>query len=621
MFEFLNKTAAKTKAADAIAKELHQENQNYRKGEAQITDAQYDQSIEVLRQLDPEHPYLHLVESEVLSDNTIKHSTPMLSTNKAYTEEEIQDWISKVRKAAYEAGVIPTVKAMAKLDGVACKRFSDNTLATRGDGTVGNVVSSLLDAGLTIVGEPVGECVGELVMPKEYFNEHLKGKYANPRNFVAGAVNADKLNPYAEAALRNGGIHFVLFKDMPSMTLSMDEFTTNHLEIEEQLREQCPYPIDGVVYEINELEIREILGSTSHHHNWQVAKKQMATGEIATVSEVTWTVGRTGVIFPTVLLQDPVSLSDTMVSRASGKHAGYILSRKIGANALIKLAKSGEIIPDIKEVIEPSTKVVVPTNCPCCQTLAVMREDQLYCVNDQCSEKLESLIIHHFKTIKALFFGRKTVSKLVAGGFDSIVKVYEMSLEDYQSCGLGDGEAAKLINSIAKVKDADMPDYLLTASLGISNFGRGSSQKILAHYSINELKALNAEHFLAIEAFGDITSNAITEQLKQSETLDYLLNYGFRIVHTKDELAKRDAIVASSDSDLAGMRVVFTGTCTLSRDEMNQYAQSLGCIPQKSVNNDTNYLVCGLNVGATKMAAAEKKGAKVITEDEFRAMA
>lgn len=152
MFSFLNPTAAKSAVADQLATELHQQNQQYRKGEESIPDSLYDQKVESLRAIEPDHPYLHIVEGEALSGNTVKHDVPMLSTQKAYESGEVKTWLSKVRKAAYEAGIQPSIKAMAKLDGVACKKFADGTLATRGSGLVGNVVTHLLDAGLKIIG-------------------------------------------------------------------------------------------------------------------------------------------------------------------------------------------------------------------------------------------------------------------------------------------------------------------------------------------------------------------------------------------------------------------------------------------------------------------------------------
>lgn len=621
MFSFLNKQTASKATADAIAKELHQHNQTYRSGEATLSDSEYDAKVDTLRQIEPQHPYLHMVEAETLGSKTIKHDKPMLSTQKAYTETEIHKWLDAVRKAASAAGIKPTIRATAKLDGIACKylELPSVELSTRGDGLVGNQITKLLNAGLTIVGKPQHEAVGEIVMPQSYFDQHLKADFSHPRNFVAGVVNADTLNPSAITALQDGAIHFVLFKDMPSHQMPIDDFEQQHEIIEVALRDS-EYPIDGVVYEVIETEIHQIMGSTSHHNNWVMAKKQKAEEKQTTVLDVQWSVGRSGVISPVVHVE-PVLLSGAMTAKVTGHHAGNILNKGIGKGAVVSLFRAGEVIPFLSKVNAVSDTVSIPTCCPSCGGQVEMKGDQLYCAYPKnCVEQKESTIIYHFSMVGALLFGKKTVQKIVANGFDSIESVYGMSQQDFTGCGLGEGQASNLLSEISRVKSDELNDFKLAASLGISNFGRGSAKKVLAHYRIEELAGLTADQFQAVEGFGELTSISITNRLQSENTLPFLLMQGFNLIHTQDELAEREQRQQSSDSVVSGKNVVFTGTCSMGRGDMENWALSLGCTPQKSVNGQTDYLICGEKVGQSKMDKARAKGVSVLTESEFRAL-
>ncbi len=155
----------------------------------------------------------------------------------------------------------------------------------------------------------------------------------------------------------------------------------------------------------------------------------------------------------------------------------------------------------------------------------------------------------------------------------------------------------------------------------MSDLGRGSSKKLLAHWRLQELSSINQAEIEGVYGFGEIVAAKITAALHDNQTFEFLLQNFSKLVHTQDELARQESVRASSDSSMAGKKVVFTGKCTQSRSDMNAYAESLGCIAQKSVTTDTDYLVCGENVGQSKLTNAEKKGVKVISEAEFRAKA
>ncbi|MDF9399077.1 BRCT domain-containing protein [Vibrio sp. 1180_3] len=621
MFNFLSQENLKKLAADTLAKELHLRNEEYRKGLPTINDAQYDEKLEQLRAIDANHPFLHQVEAEAVSGKIYKHQSPMLSTNKSYKAEDVANWLKKVGEAAKQCGIPdPIIRSTSKLDGVACKYLPEPLLATRGDGAVGTDITTLLSKGLRIIGDESTEAVGEIVMPQAYFDEHLSEDFSNPRNVIAGIVNANDHSEAALKALNEGAVQLVLYRDMKAIEMPLTAFSKQHKEVELELR-NCEYPIDGVVFEVVSPEIKKLMGSNSHHHNWQIAAKQNEEAVQTTVVAVTYGVGRSGVITPTVHVE-PVNLSGAMTSKATGHHVGNILAKKVGVGAVVTLYRAGLVIPYLHEVIVPATYIDIPAVCPCCDGVVKLDGDQLFCINDDCIGRAESRIIHFFSTIKALLFGRKTVQKLVDNGYDSIEKVMKITHHQLVGCGLGDGQAANLIAEIDRVSSEPLNDYLLVGALGISNLGRGSAKKLLAEHSISALPTISSDQLIQIEGFGSLTSVSVADKLANSDTLKFLLNEcRFNLVHTKEEIIKQKMVTASSTSSLAGKNVVFTGTCSMSRSQMNQYAESLGCVPQKSVNGETDYLVCGEKVGNSKIQAAQKKGAKVISEAEFKALA
>ena len=192
---------------DELVAFLTQANEAYRSGEPLITDATYDQVyLQELRLRDPDHPYLNAVEPELdvggTSNKKIRHTSPMLSTDKAYTQEEITAFVTRVVKFAEKLGIEESAlqfRITPKLDGMAAN-YSENTLATRGNGQLGNDITRNLQRGLvTVGGENTG--VGEIVISNSYFSENLSDQFSHPRNFVTGLIGADNLSKEAVEAM------------------------------------------------------------------------------------------------------------------------------------------------------------------------------------------------------------------------------------------------------------------------------------------------------------------------------------------------------------------------------------------------------------------------------------
>jgi DNA ligase (NAD+) len=408
----------------------------------------------------------------------------------------------------------------------------------------------------------------------------------------------------------------VIYNDMPHISVPLSDFKQNYGRYEEQVR-MSEYPIDGVVYEVIDSRLKVFMGSNSHHHHWQLAHKRKGESRVVVVEDIQYQVGKSGKITPVVIIP-PTKLSGAVVTRLTGHHVGNILRLGIGVGAEIEAIRSGEIIPTITGCVKRADTIQVPDSCPCCQSEVEMRGDFLYCTSKNCSAQAVTTIIHHFKTIGALLFGTKTVEKLVEAGYVTIPDVYALTTSQLVDVGLGEGQAKNLYNEMRRVLSEPLDDFRLLASLGISDLGRGSSKKLLAHWRIHELNRINMSDIEGIYGFGEIVAAKIANALRDNQTFEFLLQSFSKLVHTQDEIARQENVRASSTSSMAGKKVVFSGTCTKSRSDMNAYAESVGCITQKSVTIDTDYLVCGENVGQSKLSNAEKKGVKVISEAEFR---
>ena len=231
---------------------------------------------------------------------------------------------------------------------------------------------------------------------------------------------------------------------------------------------------------------------------------------------------------------------------------------------------------------------------------------------DECTERKVSSICYHFELIGADLFGRKTVQKLVLGGLDSIISIYQATQSMFEHCGLGAGQAANLITELNRIRETPVDDFKVLASLGIKSLGRGSSKRLLAVKSLAEVTTLSVADITALENFGDTTALIIEKNLGHKANLIQFLINQLNIKNTKSVTPKTGALV--------GLKLVFTGKMTSNRDSMKSLAESKGADVQSSVRKDTTYLVAGLNVGATKINAAQAKGVSVISEQDFYAL-
>ena len=595
----------------------------YRNGSPIIDDDTYDHIyLAELRKREPEHPLLNKIEEEPdFGTGRLRHSEPMLSIEKSYSVEETQKWVNRVLKEANKQTIDADeirVIATAKLDGLAAVYREDGLLATRGDGTHGNDITSCFDKGVVNIGEGIPG-VGELVMTTDYFEKNLKQLgYAHPRNICVGVVNSDEVNEDFIEALKDGAVRFVPYSTMDRWEGSFNELIDNHEQIQQKVLESCEYPTDGVVVEITHSSLKTQLGSTSHHHRWQIALKQRSETKQTTVINIVWQTKRTGRVTP-VLEVEPIELSGANVSRVTAHHAGNVKELKLGKGAVISVERSGEVIPKIVDVIKVASKTKIANTCSSCGQKLTWHRDFLVCTNhSECPAQMENTLEHFFKIHGQVDgFGSKSIKKLVAGGIDTLEKIYASNEEDFQSIGFGPGQSKNLRRELDRSLSVETEDWRFLGAFGIPQLGKGDSRRLLEHMRIEELDKITQEEIMEIEGFAEISSADIVQGLsKRWPTIRYMLGLDFNLIQTP-LLSETKTI----NSPISGMKLIFTGKMVFgSRDEMKKNALQLGAKVQSSVSSKTDLLICGEKVGPAKIAKAENLGVRVISEADYNSL-
>jgi len=595
--------------------QLEKYNQAYRAGAPLIGDDEYDHLVEKLRTLDPGHAFLQRVEPEVFSSRReIRHPVPMLSTEKAYTKEALARFVARVEKAAAEIGLQDIrLRVTVKLDGLAGRDDGD-IFVSRGNGEVGYEISSAFEKG--IVPEGGRGCgLGEIVMLKSYFEKHMLGEFEHPRNLVVGIVTSDRLNEHVRKALADKAAHFVPYANLTAWEGSGADLIRDLETIRADLLAGSDYPLDGLVAEVIDRRLKDHMGATSHHYRWQIAIKTQGATAVTMVAGLTWQVGRTGNITP-VMEVAPTNLSGATIRRVTAHNAGMVSKQQIGPGAEIEIIRSGEVIPKLERVVTPAAAVDLPRACPSCRTRLEWQNDFLRCPNSAlCRCQVIQGIVYWFRTLgTADWFGLKTVEKLVDGGYDSLESIYAMQADEFARLGFGPVQSVNLAEAVVTSRTKAVEDWRLLAAFGISDLGKGDSRKLLGFFTLESLPELTAADIVKIHGFGEITSRSITTGLAVVQaTFRHILALDFNLIRTP--LAAEQEKIESPIKDKG---IVFTGKMQQgTREEMQARARELGARVQTAVSGKTDYLVCGENVGASKLAKATKAGAQVISEADY----
>ena len=357
---------------------------------------------------------------------------------------------------------------------------------------------------------------------------------------MVGILGSDTLSAPAKRALDAGKVHFVPYVNLacwrgdheqssmnstPSGTIFGAKWTTPSMDLLPRLK----------------ASVCGNMGATNHHYRWQIAIKERGETAETTVRSITWQTGRTGNITP-VLEVEPTRVSGATIQRITGHHAGLIKALQIGPGARIQIIRSGEVIPKLEKVLEPSSSVTIVSQCPSCGGPLTWRNDFLVCTNHSaCPAQVVNGLRHWFKILgSADWFGPKSLQRLVDGGFDSLEKIYGLTEADALNLDFGPGQSANFVEALRISRQTEVEDARFLAAFGIPDLGIGDSRNLLRQSPLESLGTLQAETLEAVHGFGAITSVRITEGLQARwSTIEHMLNLGFRLLPTLERPRKR----------------------------------------------------------------------------------
>ncbi|MFC1750275.1 NAD-dependent DNA ligase LigA [Pseudomonadota bacterium] len=639
--------------------------------EPEIPDAEYDRQLRELQSLEERHPELITSDSPtqrvggapISAFGEIQHSVPMLSLGNAFDDEEVHAFNRRVCEGV-DVTEIEYV-AEPKLDGLAVSlRYEGGVLiqaATRGDGVTGEDVThnvrTIESIPLKLIGDDwpqVLEVRGEIYMPKAGFaalNERARAndekEFANPRNAAAGSLR--QLDPRITAtrplAMYCYGVGEVSGDQLPAAhDAILKRLQTWGLRISSEVhvvkgaqglldyyadignkRDALPYEIDGVVYKVNDLEQRDVLGFVSRAPRWAIAHKFPAQEELTTVLDIEVQVGRTGAITPVARLE-PVYVGGVTVSNATLHNEDEVKRKDVRVGDTVIVRRAGDVIPEVVSVVtskrpDATTPFEMPTQCPVCDSDVTKPEGEavarcnggLYCD----AQRKEA--IKHFASRKAMNvdgLGDKLVEQLVES--DVIHDAADLfTLERSQLAGMermGDKSADNLIVALKKSRQTSFARFLF--ALGIREVGEATAQTLALEFgNLEALEAASEERLQEVSDVGPIVAARIHtffQQAHNREVIEKLLAVGIHWPHVEKPQAE--------EQPLAGKTYVLTGTLnTMSRSEGKERLQALGAKVAGSVSKKTHCVVAGAEAGS-KLAKAEQLGVEVIDEDAFVAL-
>ncbi len=627
-----------------------------------MPDFEYDRLLRELEDLEAENPELSLPDSptkrvggEALSQfEKVMHPVPLMSLQDVFSPEELTDFLEKILVAYPGRGF----SVEPKIDGLSVAlEYVDGKFvrgATRGDGNVGEDVTENLKTirsiPMTIPDAPGRLIVrGEVYMPKKTFKKlneglELQGKplFANPRNAAAGSLR--QLDP--KIAAKRGldilifniqlceGVEFTThaetleylksrhFKVIPYTVLNSAAAIVREVMAINERREDLPCDMDGAVIKLNDLALRESLGTTAKFPRWAAAYKYPPEIKPTVVEDIVIQVGRTGVLTPKAVVR-PVRLAGTTVTNATLHNQDFIRDRDIRIGDTVLIRKAGEIIPEILEVDfskrpEGTEAYVLPNTCPVCGAPACRDEDGAFlrCTGAECPAQLVRNIAH-FTSRDAMDIeglGSAIVEALVERGLvKSPADIYGLSLEDVKSLWKsGETAAKKLLSAVEDSKKQDLSRLIY--ALGIRQVGAKTGKVLAAHFgTLDALMAATEEELTAVSDVGAVTARNIAQWFAQPQSKHMIEALRLAGVNF-------DSTVTVSDKRFAGMTFVFTGALQIfTRDEAEQTVENFGGKAAGSVSKKTSYVVVGENAGSKEKKAREL-GIPILTEEEFAAM-
>ena len=617
--------------AESLASEISRHNRAYwERASPTITDYEYDQMVERLRHLAPDHEVLsELGEGVPDIGSAVGHTAPMLSLDKAYDEKALLHWASK-----FEGDMVMS----PKVDGVACSiRYEAGRLkvaATRGNGTVGeDITQNVLEIADVPRSLPNGpetvEIRGEVYLPLSAF-EKVRDQLANPRNATAGALkqkNSDRV--------RTLGVRFFAY-DVLGLDVATEIEKLNYAEswgfstVERRLvdrqsvqlgyedyvarRDDLDFEIDGVVFKVNQLSEHERLGVTAHHPRYAIAYKLQGDSGTTVLEDVEWSVSRTGVLTPVGLVA-PVELSGAMVTRITLHHWGMVKAKNLSIGAQVVAMRRGGVIPHLEHVVTPGeTNVTPPQLCPSCGTPVIEDGDLIRCPNSMaCPAQSIGVLAHYAKAAGIEGFGDVWLETFVSAGLlRTPADFYDLTRAQLVGFDrMGVTLADKLLAEVAKARRVPLLTFLF--ALGIPEVGKSVAETIAEAFGdLTRTRQASVTQLLELPKVGPIVAKRFVEGIHdRSVLIDELLH---RIDVTDHELKE-----PTGPQDFQGLSFLFTGTLVaMKRSEAQRVVKSRGGIAASGVSKSLTYLVVGDSGSAgSKLQKAKNAGVEVLSESDF----
>lgn len=631
-----------------------------------VTDAEYDRLMQELIALETAHPELKsplsptqrvggMVQDEF---QKVTHKRMMLSLANAFNDEDLRDFDKKVRDVLQ----VDKVRYMAemKIDGLGISLVYRNRLiyaATRGDGTVGEDVTSNV---ITIKSVPSHidlddeyEIRGEVFMPKkslERLNKEreLTGEplFANARNAAAGSIRQLDSSIAANRGLDAFWYYVVNAKDFGlryhSEALNMADrlgFKTNPerrlcngidevIDFINEYTEKRPslaYDIDGIVIKVDDMDMYDKLGYTSKTPRWAIAYKFPPEEVITKLTDIIYTVGRTGKITPNAVLE-PVRVAGSLVQRATLHNEDFIREKDLKVGDYVVIRKAGDVIPEVvRPVKERRSDDVIDfemiDKCPVCGSPLTRIDAMHFCLNPHCeAKKIEGII--HFASRDAMDIeglGEKVAEQFFNQGFiRSIKDIYDLSRyrDDIISLdGWKDKSIDNLLAGIEKSKENSLEKVLF--GLGIKEVGEKMAKTLARKYGdIDALAATTEEELLEIPDVGPVLSKSLVAWFGDEKNVELINELKERGVNFKFI----GSTTKAANSYFSGKTVVLTGTLSsMGRKEATALLEDVGAKVTGSVSKATDCVIAGEEAGS-KLDKAHALGIQVLGEEEFLAL-
>ena len=596
----------------------------YDAGTPKMSDQLFDGLVESLREFNPASPVLAELGVPVTS-KTIKHPVPMLSLSKIKSADDARKWIYKHRAE---------ILVQPKYDGVAlelCYRAGALVSAClRGDSIYGDNVTL---AARLLSGVPAQIKLkattyvrGEAVMKLDTFNALFTDQYANPRNLVAGAIQAHTLNhavlqyiDFVAYDLVGGGTMRnrvgVLYECGFTVGFHMHQTTSGFdpAAWEASIKENVPYECDGVVIKLNDDALHAALGATSHHPKWAVALKFATDSAEAQVRGVVWQVSRTGTVTPVVELQ-AVELSGVSISRATLHNLTRFDLLALSLNDVVLVTRRGGVIPHIEHVVRKGhgPAYYAPKHCPCCHTMLVNRGETLACVNSACFDQCVGTLLYWAHETGMLGWGRAMVERAYSANMlKTPIDFYRLNELSMRRAGFGPGETRNLLAEIEKTRVLE-PEVFWNA-LGIEHLGKSTTTKLMPHVT-SGADIIGRLCGNEIPGIGDTMRSAIIAGINQ------------RMVMIEELLEEITLAIpdAPPTGPWVGKSFVFTGKLSdMERSEAQALVREHGGTAPPSVTKQTTYLVVGggaKDEQRAKRDKAEKYGVTILEEATWVSM-